>query len=124
MTVMEVSELMIGNIVDKGIVHGIRYKHGILGCDIAITKFQSFAKWIDYRELEAVPLTEDLLTKMNYGYWVDEDEWYSPDDDATIRINHWTSGDKIGFFECGYGIKLEFVHQLQNLHFALIQKKL
>ena len=75
--------------------------------------------------IKPIPLTEEWLVKFGFGYWEDVDEWYSPDIDATLRINHYYNNKvKNGFFESDYGVDIKHVHQLQNLYRALTGEEL
>ena len=80
----------------------------------------------NFPTLEPIELTEGWLIKLGFGYWEDVGQWYSPDEDCTLRLDHYTKGDedKLGFFEDEYAVKVKYVHQLQNLYFALTGEEL
>lgn len=71
----------------------------------------------DYSKVEPIPITEEWLLKL--GYWP-----------CNLTDNHFNiSGHRIwkcnDIFICDKnGIVLKYIHQLQNLYFALNQKEL
>ena len=118
---MEATELRFGNLTNKGIVHGIRYNQGILGCDIVQNKFESFSKWFDYREIKPIPLTEEWLLKFGFysknkkiGWWENDKFSFIGRLSGCILHFHLIVNDM--FVEI---IRIQYVHQLQNLYFAL-----
>ncbi len=102
---MKANELRIGNYVhmDMSIddIEVVRLKIG----DLAL-----FA--IEARELYPIPLTEEWLLK--FGLM-----------SIKTELGLWNNGDAI-YFNYGFekSIQLKYVHQLQNLYFALTGEEL
>ena len=122
---MKATELRLGNIVDKGIVNGIRYNMGMLGCDIIESQFNSFSKWFDYRDVQPILLTEEWLMKFDFedndfGWWElfkFANEFTCYFSAGVIFIEQYSEG----MFPLKH---IKYVHQLQNLHHSLTQKEL
>jgi hypothetical protein len=58
--------------------------------------------------VKPIPLTEEWLIKFGF------------DEQNKTELGFWNNGDAIYFsFGSEYDVKLEYVHQLQNLYFAL-----
>jgi hypothetical protein len=117
---MKATELRIGNkvlykngIIDVIIISGISYSFGKY--DVTINPNR---KWImvDIKTISPIPLTEEWLLKFGFesllsgaGYVKNRTE---------IGYNH------NGFYIITSGLKIEYVHQLQNLYFALTGEEL
>ena len=111
---MKANELRIGNYVDNGFEDLI---------EVSSISEDSCSGY-NIETLKPIPLTQEWLEKLGFGYWDDYEVWYSPDEDATLRIEHYTKGEKIGFYENDYGVHIKSVHSLQNLVFALTNTEL
>lgn len=106
---MKTSELRIGNIVDTAV--------GIIQItDISPTT----NKLYNPNALHAIPITEEWLIKFGFismdddGLWEAENEELFRIQEPTLEEGHicaWNTYD--------VGEPIEFVHQLQNLYFAL-----
>jgi hypothetical protein len=82
-------------------------------------------------DCELIPLTEELLLKFGFYKVKNSSLRYSYRDDNWLFNNFWINQD---FFPCieNYGddcmniigLKLHYVHELQNLYFALIGEEL
>jgi len=106
---MEAKELMIGNLVKKGQVEMIANN-----C-IWIHDLPYF-----FDEIEPIPLTEEWLVK--FGFEIKQGRFGN---EYFGKINLYTASDKKIVFcydDCLKGIN--YVHQLQNLYFALIGEEL
>lgn len=84
---------------------------------------------VTYMDANPIPLTEEWLERFEFEtdkitFWKE----YTGEDNAIFYVH-------IGFYKSGFyylpdssikirGIKIEFVHQLQNLYFALTGKEL
>ena len=114
---IEAKDLRIGNILTGGLVVQVN--------EVSFKVYDGYVAWdssqmvSDWMKEQPIPLTEEWLIKFGFGYWEDVDEWYSPDDDAILRIEHFTKGDRIGFFETNYGVEFKYVHQIQNFYSVL-----
>ena len=77
--------------------------------------------------LQPIPLTEEWLLKFGFEKLSNFEEQYM-EEDYVWQIDVERSPSLLlsnGIFhEDNYGVKLEYVHQLQNLYFALTGKEL
>ena len=103
---MEANELRIGNwvIVNEecqieAIIHDV--------VDVS-TRFETYVLDV----VKPIPLTEEWLERFN---------WNPPKD---IGVSFSLTTDEIHFVAGNYYKKIEYVHQLQNLYFALIGEEL
>jgi hypothetical protein len=107
------NELRIGNFVDFGEVTSLSAKN------INVIK-KNWLFTCDYEDVNPIPLTEDWLIKFEFQKsenhsWFDKDFIsISKSNSLSIYSREWFNMDK----------KIEYVHQLQNLYFALTQKEL
>ena len=114
---MKAKELRIGNITDKGIVKSF-YEHGV---------HVGFGKCFKFNELSSVPLTEEWLVKfgfekMNECFYKDRffvekgiSEFFDYGMSFRIVVNQ---------KESTHANSIKYVHQLQNLYFALTGSEL
>jgi len=117
---MKASELRIGNLVSYheniSIVHGItdpdygngihiHYEHTCIGCE--------------HELIEPIPITEEWLVK--FGFNTEDGKLYiSPNGYAfTLQKN-----GVVKFMGLIFRKNMKYVHQLQNLYFALTGKEL
>ena len=126
---MKANELRIGNWLnhfnDTVIVQSIKHDpaYYLIWC-VKDNGYTSVANRVD--GFDGIPLTEDWLVK--FGFELTEDSWfYSLDFDKTketFKIFP-TTNDK--FHTLGldqFNMNIEYVHQLQNLYFALTGEEL
>lgn len=112
---MQANELRIGNWVYRA-----NGKNGNKDIEYQIENInlQSVKKY------EPILLTEDILLKA--GFELNEDNQYMIDDFCFMLLNSkWYYNNT--YYECGCPSKpidIKYLHQLQNLHFALTQKEL
>lgn len=109
---MEANELRIENLVNH-ISFGISAIKGI-NQESLKTQYKNNEYWDDIVQLQAISLTEDWLLKLGY----------KPYQGHYIISGHlvWVCND---LFMCNKnGIILKYVHQLQNLYFALTNNEL
>lgn len=114
---MKASELRIGNIVEQGII------------ELIVSSLIQVRDTIYESEvIEPIPLTEEWLLKFGFDFSIDT--WYL----KGFAIWETECGDKkgneyMGFFyelrEVGMmDREIKYVHELQNLHFALTGEEL
>lgn len=111
-SVLKCTDLRIGNLVYSKETNKIQNITGLTDENPFIDAITF--DYTNYDEIEAIPITEEWLLKL--GFINDKVlEFYRNDfTDSTIIIDY--------NFICllGYShVKLKYVHQLQNLHFAL-----
>lgn len=74
---------------------------------------------LSYSDLKPIPLTEDLLLKFgfvkNSTSWTN---WRRPNHTKEVRIGF---VNKLNYYN---GLEIKYVHQLQNLYFALTGEEL
>ena len=120
---MKANELRIGNIVIQGEIVRIqessaRVKYELDG--------QDRLSYVDYDILEPIPLTEEWLIKFDLMLDTKSDEIvrYSmirfPDFTVILQNNEQGQVEFNGYHIC----YVNFVHQFQNLYFALTGKEL
>lgn len=74
---------------------------------------------IEYDAIFPIPLTEEWLLKWGFSYYAEDKEYYFGD----FRVEFRTQEIKIYYDEKYLGY-IEFLHQLQNLFFALTGEEL
>lgn len=103
---MKANELRIGNyvwLVSKNKYYKIQDGHDIdEGCES--------------EDFKPIPLTEDILLKCGFTFC---DMVYSFNGFEILNLKQ-----SLEFFNHDYPIKLEYLHQLQNLYFALTNQEL
>lgn len=108
---MEAKELRIGNLLNhnNGFVVGPFTVNSIHISDLE--KDNAYAK-----EYEPIPLTEEWLIKFGFERW----------NDVYNNFYHKLNGIEIenGNIYVGHGNKIKYVHQLQNLYFAITGEEL
>lgn len=118
---METNELRIGNWVSLPPVGGIEYQIRMIG--IYVELYKNVGRW-DISKLKPIPIDDDWLERIGF----DEDGILKIDDNLWIvwdeeqRIDLTTDCKQINYQHCLY--KGKYVHQMQNLYFALTNKEL
>lgn len=123
---MTANELRIGNLVDLGNRIAKVIEIGHLAC-VVVDLEESQDTLEDYERTKPIPLTEEWLLK--FGFEINRQ--------SKEENNIWRCYSEEGFFEIEqigdgfflddnacYGTELNYVHQLQNLYFALIGEEL
>ena len=117
---MKASELRIGNLVDLGnrIAKIIEINHS--AC-VVVDLEETQDTIEEYERTKEIPLTEEWLVK--FGFETDHIEWWN----GIICLGIFKDGlyylptDQISF---RIGKEIEYVHQLQNLYFAITGEEL
>lgn len=134
MNPIPVQELRIGNIV-MNVENGVSR---VICCDMINLRQNYFPPdpeeyWIGERREqillslgynEAIPLTEEWLVKLGFKKYNDSNCWKLPNN---WYLFHNTEKDEIldvGFYWGELYTKIEAVHQLQNLYYAITKKEL
>lgn len=116
---MEANELRIGNYVQSRIEVGQKW-------DIIVSANDLIG---NYKLFEPIPLTEDWLVK--FGFRITDSEsnlnlTYAKKDGFCIntyqeeKVGYWW----LGFYHNNKNKHIQYVHQLQNLYFALTNEEL
>ena len=129
---MKANELRIGNLTNKGVLIGITSRFGLFGFG------DTEIKW---HEIEPINLTEEWLVKFGFELYdyepsEEEDDFIFKDykkslDGKTFYYticecpyNEWDFGIKLTWAEQALLSRIKYVHQLQNLYFALTGEEL
>jgi hypothetical protein len=108
-------ELRIGNITKQGIVKNFWEKGVHVG----------FGKCYEFNELEPTPITEEYLLSFGFQSKDIHDNYKFKDIEISTTYRKISNNERYGFHLVGqYEIKIEFVHQLQNLYFVLTNEEL
>jgi hypothetical protein len=121
---MKANELRIGSIVkslvndeDFSIVEEIGHRAS-LGYYVSLNN-QHSGVWLEHKERDLIlpiPLTEEWLLKLGFIKHVSQSIWYTLN-----KVDVW-------FFDGKYvndiDVEIKYVHQLQNLYFALTNEEL
>ena len=110
---MKSNELRIGNFTKQGEVKSF-VENGI---------HVGFGKCYNFNELEPMPLTEEWLFKFGFEYNNSTYEWYDKSAVFFIQMNY-LGFDLIAKFKNERIKEIKYVHQLQNLYFALTNEEL
>jgi hypothetical protein len=114
---MKATELRIGNLI---LSRGLMCEVEKIESDGLLAQFNHTEAEMDYnRGLEGIPLTEEWLLKFGFGFdkilgvWQQSDYFF----EIEARDNGWNNVVNGG--EYYHGNTFYYVHQLQNLFFAL-----
>ena len=112
---MQASELRIGNFVIKSLKSGNGRK---IEAEIGHADIARIFEGTGSFNYEPIPITEEWLVR--FGFEDDGPEWYFlkvKDKLTSIGYSYSIKREVIEF--CDIEITIEYVHQLQNLYFAL-----
>lgn len=125
---MKPSELRIGNFITA---NGMNVYWPIEGIEIISSNIStqsliySHNSWLDLSSFEPIPLTEDWL--LSFGFVYDNVlNLYSLKNSQFISLCQNITKEYWCDYESYYGLDIEikYVHQLQNLYFALTNQEL
>lgn len=84
------------------------------------------ADYLDWDEIEPIPLTEEWLLK--FGFEKTKHDFYDlkipKGVSAKLTMNNSFNSFQVCQSGYGFNVELNYVHQLQNLYFALVGKEL
>ncbi|MBS3993135.1 MAG: hypothetical protein KGZ87_05420 [Bacteroidetes bacterium] len=111
---MDPKELRIGNLVEYN-NNGHPVKITALGINILYYNIDCYS---NYKSMNGIPLTEEWLLKLGFEKNTGWDEMiiYQKDGVEILKVYNG--------FENGIDVKINSVHQLQNLYFVLTGKEL
>jgi hypothetical protein len=129
---MKATELRIGNFIqDK------KWKTAWkINCFLGLSTVEVDTAAVDFptdschepslHTLEPIPLTEEWLERFgfNNNYPVSSREYLIDSNDEVVLINHYEKGFLITLTWWDAGMYVKYVHQLQNLYFALTGQEL
>lgn len=118
---MDAKELRIGNYV---ITDALLIPRPLIGKDKA-QPMSAWGLWLYSAgefEIQPIPLTEEWLIRFGFVLYKRTLKYniYIKNGDISIKIKSLISSFRI----YGFGIEIQYVHQLQNLFFALTGKEL
>ena len=118
---MKANELRIGNYVKAP--KGARYNNDVI--QFGIHEFLKIAECVyDIEDFEPIPLTEEWLLKFGLTrIECNQGEYYPYTDINIVKVDEYYRLE-VGSDEYVIGYKIKYVHQLQNLYFALTNKEL
>jgi hypothetical protein len=116
---MKANELRIGNLIKEPIESGGKI------CQVKRieTDKDGYSHYLDH--CSPIPLTEEWLLK--FGFYLDEDGNFSINESVFTIVNLRRGIDlreRFEIFSHDFNPDLDYVHQLQNLYFALTGKEL
>jgi hypothetical protein len=122
---MEANELRIGNIINYSNKKYTYWVDELIGqTDIVTKETYNMVHSGELMEYEPIPLTEEWLVKLDFAVFLIKKKYtiICKFGEPNNRIN----ATKNGFYYKVYNgtIKINYVHQLQNLYFALTGKEL
>ena len=112
---MKANELRIGNLVDwdektiRSKVKGIHPSGNYLHLDNG---------WVQLSRCEPILLTEEWLVRFGFEKLTKGGSIYK------LKDFHVQDFSPLGIYECNNHIEIKYVHQLQNLYFALTGEEL
>ena len=121
---MNIRELRIGNILNNGEHYCVVIKIDAIEEVIQTTKLKGSPSFFESTPIKAVPLTDDWLTKFGFNEVGDKVVMV---DSSFHSIQIIQEGNVLLWDDSGDSISLndiKYVHQLQNLYFALTGEEL
>ena len=119
------NELRIGNRVKEGIVEHIGWRDGYYTVGCMKTGFESAATFYDSEDIHQIPLTEEILLKCGF---VEKHKWFYKEN---FILGYTTTDDNLQAEYKFAGVEgdwkmidIKYLHQLQNLYFALTGQEL
>jgi hypothetical protein len=119
---MESKELRVGNLVYESKLSKIlRKKIGVEICEIKSLNIHHLESFPESENFEPIPLTEEWLLKFGYIkgkiYYTEKEHgiisfYFNDSEELKCEVYDWTYDN------------IKYVHQLQNLYFALTGKEL
>ena len=123
---MKANELRIGNFVSTEGIDFVEVSKIDADFGICYKIPQEFGQFYPYKEVEPIPLTEEWLMRFGFDKVLPRNDkmYYRLNDDFVIEENNvFLLGDD-AFEMLKLRRKIKYVHQLQNLYFALTGEEL
>jgi hypothetical protein len=118
---MKANELRIGNYVHGNPYDGVIK---IFNNGKCVIKHKSGIEKCEIKNLQPIPITEEWLLK--FGFYKTMSWTYEIELEGNLKLVYYLGekGWSIGFKSYSDFANLKYVHQLQNLYFALMGKEL
>lgn len=128
---MKANELMIGNYVNEEVIGNCKVSKinkkslWIEGNNVKTDGTENIVEYhLIYDYVKPIPLTEEWLSKLGFifpqGEYCKKDDWTIVVDCDPFHIHKLGEKDSVHF----EGFNIKYVHQLQNLYFALTGEEL
>ena len=123
---MKANELRLGNLVTATLTNEI-YEIGIWALRVIEDGNYQNSYDTETKVYKAIPLTEEWLLK--FGFKKQLDKSFAKNDfsiflDKRFKTNLFLQENQEDFKWFSYELKVEYIHQLQNLYFALTGEEL
>jgi len=128
-------ELRIGNLTDKGIVFGICHQDGVQMIHILNNKFASISETYIIKDINPIELTEEWL--FEFGFKKGNKCYENGVSIELLDTDFYLRPSFLGGFYWGFNLSdekldcelnnvqsIKYIHQLQNLYFAITGKEL
>lgn len=125
---IQASELRIGNLVASDM-----YKRNFRVKSISTTAIEQddsdYTQYLAYGKIKGIPLTPGILEKARFrnsqgDYWIKDNDLMIALDSVWWCTNSWKSDGEFGYEALATWREITYLHQLQNLYFALTQTEL
>lgn len=80
--------------------------------------------WIEYDCFSPIPLTPEILEKCGFAYWELDIDCTDPSDAYWVHRKFKFGIDNLSWTVQKIGVRVKYLHQLQNLYFALTGEEL
>ena len=123
---MEIKELRIGNII-KFSEDGTIFEVGSIETNGFTVQNEYETTWIETECFEPIPLTEEWLLKLGFELKTNNSpQTFQKIGQYNFKVKKWKSNlSGVDLSGCNnLGRKIKYVHQLQNLYFALTNQEL
>ena len=123
---MKGTELRLANWVSRSWGKGKPLQISGFMADTVWFKYGKNEYFSDLKNIKPIPLTEEWLVKFGF-YNCDNsiDRWFQISRDSLLKIFVSANGDTfLAFYGDERIMKIDYLHQLQNLYFALTNKEL
>jgi hypothetical protein len=123
---MKASELRVGSLVEyKGVVYPI---YGLSEEAPFLDTIEFGSGVLEWKDINPVPITEDWLLRFGFNYDANDD-WYVLDCGTGVSFSHIIDGlthyfSSLEMVWADVLQEIKYVHQFQNLHFALTGEEL
>lgn len=117
---MKANEFRIGNLINRpDLGDGHLRTESILAIYERVKTTGPVPTILDFKDIEPVPITKEWMTRLGFAP-VREGKW----EHGTMPLEIYWNERMRFYYGNAVGISLDYVHQLQNLYFALTGEEL